>query len=111
MKLRLCPLQTVVLCFLQLVVLGIHAARAGSATWKASPTNGDWNTAANWTPTTIPNGVSDVATFGASNQTSVTASLSTEVSTIVFNPGASAFNIISRNRRSRSHDQRRGDYE
>src|SRR6476659_4446677 len=93
MKLPLCSLQTVVLGFLQLVIFSVHAAQAGSATWKSSPTNGDWNTTANWSPATIPNGASDVATFGASNQTSVAASLSTEVGAIVFNPGASAFNI------------------
>ena len=36
---------------------------AGSATRSASPATGDWNTAANWSPATVPNGASDVATF------------------------------------------------
>ena len=26
--------------------------------------SGDWNTAANWMPNTVPNGPSDIATFG-----------------------------------------------
>jgi hypothetical protein len=50
-------------------MLSIQTARAGSAMWKANPTSGDWNTAANWTPTTVPNGVSDTATFATSNTT------------------------------------------
>jgi hypothetical protein len=39
---------------------------AGSATWKSEPTSSDWNTASNGTPETVPNGSSDVATFGTS---------------------------------------------
>jgi hypothetical protein len=36
---------------------------AGSATWNSNADSGDWNTAANWTPATVPNGASDTATF------------------------------------------------
>ena len=43
---------------------------AGSATWATNPTSGDWNTAANWRPQTVPNATTDIATFGASNLTS-----------------------------------------
>jgi autotransporter-associated beta strand protein len=75
------------------VLLSLHSTRAGSATWNTSPTSGDWNTAANWTPATIPNGPSDIATFGSSSQTSLSLSAATEVSQIVFNSGASAFTI------------------
>jgi len=66
---------------------------AGSATWNLSPTSGDWNTAANWTPATIPNGSSDVATFAVSNTTGVALSATTQVNGIVFSPGASAYTI------------------
>jgi hypothetical protein len=66
-----------------------------SATWKASPATGDWNTASNWTPATIPNGPSDTATFASSNTTGVSLSASTEVNGIVFNAGASAFTITA----------------
>jgi autotransporter-associated beta strand protein len=67
---------------------------ADSATWNLNPTSSDWNTAANWSPNTVPNGPTDVATFGVSNTTEVTLSAtSTEVAEIVFNPGASTFNI------------------
>ena len=41
---------------------------AGSATWNLNPASGDWNTAANWTPATVPNDESDVATFGVSSR-------------------------------------------
>jgi autotransporter-associated beta strand protein len=67
---------------------------AGSATWNLNPTSGDWNTAANWTPNTVPNGLDDVATFGVSNQTGVSiSSVVTEVNEVIFNPGASAFTV------------------
>jgi hypothetical protein len=44
---------------------------AGSARWATKPTSGDWNTAANWTPQTVPNSETDVATFGKSNVTNL----------------------------------------
>src|SRR5438105_6967640 len=68
---------------------------AGSATWKTNPASTDWNTAANWTPRTVPNGPADVATFGSSNQTSVSLSAPVEVSALTFNAGASAFTITT----------------
>jgi hypothetical protein len=73
------------------------AAVAGSATWKSSPATGDWNTAANWSPATVPNGPSDIATFASSNVTTVTLSTNIEVGGITFNPGASAFTISGMN--------------
>ena len=77
-----------------LLVLAVHSF-AGSATWNLDPTSGDWNTAENWTPATVPNGPSDVATFAASsvNQVSFSAS-STEVAEVVFDATAtSSFNL------------------
>ena len=74
---------------------------AGSATWNLNPTNNDWNTAANWTPSTIPNTQADMATFGASNITSLTVGewsdgsgqTDTMVHGIVFAPGAASYTI------------------
>ena len=68
---------------------------AGSATWNLNPISGDWNTATNWTPATVPNGPSDVATFAASSMKQVTFSASpTEVAEVVFDSAAtSPFNI------------------
>lgn len=60
---------------------------------EANPATGDWNTASNWSPMTVPNAPSDTATFATSNQTNVSISADTEVSSIVFTPGASAFTI------------------
>ena len=68
---------------------------AGSATWNLNPTSNDWNTAANWTPMTIPNGTADIATFGVSSSTAVSISAKSEVASIVFNPGASAYTITT----------------
>jgi autotransporter-associated beta strand protein len=80
---------------LTLVLSTASSTFAGSATWKASPATDDWNTAANWTPPTVPNGPADTATFARSNQTGVFITLDTEVNGIVFKPRASAFTIAS----------------
>src|SRR5690348_12821628 len=82
-----------------LVVLLLSAAGpafAGSGTWSASPASGDWNTAANWSPTTVPNGPADIATFGSSSLTNISTSQDTAVNGIVFNPGASAYTVTIR---------------
>jgi autotransporter-associated beta strand protein len=71
--------------------LSIQSSFAGSATWKTSPATGDWNTASNWSPATVPNSSADTATFATSNKTAISASNS--VNGIVFNAGASAFTI------------------
>jgi autotransporter-associated beta strand protein len=71
----------------------LNAVYAGSATWNFNPTNGDWNTANNWTPATVPNGPSDTATFSSSGVTDVSISAGVEVDGIVFDSGAKAFTI------------------
>ncbi|HEY2799603.1 MAG TPA: autotransporter-associated beta strand repeat-containing protein [Chthoniobacterales bacterium] len=69
------------------------SALAGDATWLADPTNGDWNTAGNWMPKTVPNGAGQTATFAMSNQTSLTISADTEVGTIAYTTAADSFSI------------------
>jgi hypothetical protein len=69
-------------------VLAPILAHAGSATWELNPGAGDWNTAANWTPITVPNGPADVATFALSNTTNVSISANTEVNGITFTAAA-----------------------
>src|ERR1041384_2927389 len=76
-----------------LLLLFAVDAHAGSAIWNLNPVSGDWNTATNWTPATVPNGASDIATFAISSKTSVALSDNTLVNGIVFDPGASAFTI------------------
>src|SRR5438093_1240601 len=75
------------------LLLGLINLRAGSATWNLNPTSSDWDTAANWTPATVPDGRQDTATFGLSNTTSVSISDRTQVNGIVFENCASAFAI------------------
>ena len=76
--------------------LALQSSYAGNATWNLNPTSSDWNTAANWTPATIPNSSSDVATFGVSNTTSITLTeFDSITANVVFNPGASAFTITA----------------
>ena len=74
----------------------LNAVWADSASWNLNPTSGDWNTATNWTPQTVPNGPTDVATFAGSSITDLTFSTEmTEVAAIVFNSGGSSFNITA----------------
>jgi len=61
---------------------------ATNAEWDLDPISGDWNTADNWTPNGVPNGLADVATFGLSNTTEVSISANTEVNSIIFTAAA-----------------------
>src|SRR5213076_484638 len=64
-------------------------ARAQDATWLAAPATNDFNTAANWTPATVPTGT---AFFDTSNTTSLTFSNAfTVVGGWTFNVGAPAY--------------------
>ena len=82
-----------VLPFILLLVSCPGSAQAGSATWNQNPANGDWNTAANWTPRTIPNSLSAIATFATSSITDVSISADTQVGGIVFDQEAGTFTI------------------
>jgi len=80
-----------------LITLGLlpvpQSARAGSATWSADQANYDWNTAANWTPETVPNGPDDIATFYRSGTMSPIISSPVELWGLTFKRGASTFYI------------------
>ncbi len=75
------------------LLLSVEFSQAGSATWNLNPTTGDWNTATNWTPNTVPDGQADTATFSVSNHPAPSLSEPVQLSEIVFAPGASAFTI------------------
>jgi autotransporter-associated beta strand protein len=82
-----------------LTVAGVQSLHADDATWDLNPASNDWNTAQNWTPETVPNSTTAVATFGASNTTTVLCQQSADgyaqtfVGEIDFAPGASAYTI------------------
>ena len=78
-----------------ILLLSAQASHAASATWNLNPNSGDWNTAANWTPATVPGAAADTATFDLSNTSGVYLSANTQVNGIVFNAGASAFTITA----------------
>jgi autotransporter-associated beta strand protein len=88
---RLFPVICVFSCLL------VAHSFAGSAAWNLNPTSGDWNTAANWTPATVPNSSTDIATFDVSNTTAVSLSASVTLSGMVFDAGASAYTITAPN--------------
>jgi autotransporter-associated beta strand protein len=71
-----------------LIFLLTSLTYASSAQWDLDPTSGDWNTASNWTPMTVPNGSADTATFALSNTTAVSISANTEVNGITFTAAA-----------------------
>jgi autotransporter-associated beta strand protein len=95
---------TLIAAGLLLLLSSSGAVFAGSATWKVTPFNVDWNTAANWRPMVVPNGPDDTATFHFSKITDISIAHSqnplddtlTQVKGIVFEPGidgASAYTI------------------
>jgi len=73
-----------------LMLLLSAIAQAGSAQWDLNPKSGDWNTTANWTPITVPNGPANTATFDFSNTTNVSISANTEVNGITFTSAATS---------------------
>jgi autotransporter-associated beta strand protein len=67
---------------------------AGSATWATDPSSNDWNTATNWVPNTVPNSITDVATFGPSNLPNVSsANTNNYLDSAVFANGAPSYTI------------------
>ena len=80
---------------LPLMCLSLHAAQAGSATWKLDPVDGDWENPANWEEGMVPNGPDDIATLADSNELRISFSTDLEVSEIVFNAGRRRFTINS----------------
>ncbi len=84
-------MKTTLLIFLTITLaLDVYA---GSATWLLNAGDGNWNNASHWIPATIPNGPDDIATFDVSNTRVPSVFADTEVNSIVFNSGASAFTI------------------
>jgi autotransporter-associated beta strand protein len=77
------------------ILLAPKPARADSATWNLNPISNDWNTATNWTPATVPNSTTDVATFGASNTTSVSTSANVDLASLVFSAGTPSYTIAT----------------
>jgi autotransporter-associated beta strand protein len=67
-------------------------ASAMAQTWLSSPGSGDWNTAANWNPATIPNDQAAAVIFGTSNRNSVSLSSGVAVASITFN-GTTAYTL------------------
>jgi autotransporter-associated beta strand protein len=89
-------LRLAVLVGLFAALLGPLAAHGQNATWLG--TSGEFGTAANWSPPTVPTGI---ATFGASNTTTITIDFlaytgntgGATVSTLQFNLGAPAYSF------------------
>src|SRR6266446_8870223 len=74
-------------------LLAALPAHAQDATWLLNPGSGNFNTAANWTPATVPTGT---AFFGPSSQNNV--SISSAITTVggwTFNSGAPAYTFVN----------------
>ncbi len=77
------------------LIFSSQDAYAGSATWNLNPGTNNWNSSTNWTPNTIPNSTTDIATFATSNTTGISVTGTTSVSGMTFNAGASPFTITA----------------
>jgi autotransporter-associated beta strand protein len=88
--------RSIVLAVIMPIFFATGSAFAGSATWSTTPPNGNWNSAPNWSPMTVPKGPADIATFGSSSINHVSMSADTDVSEIVFNsvPHPTSFFIV-----------------
>jgi autotransporter-associated beta strand protein len=81
------------------IMAGACTLQGGSATWSLNPVNNQWNGAKNWTPTTVPYGENDIATFGTSNVNDVMLGVTPNgdagntLGGIVVGPGTSAYTI------------------
>ena len=91
-RLRL-PLLFVTVAMWLLLLSARNVAFAGSATWRHSPPQRQWQVATSWTPETVPNGPNDTATFAVSISDPSIFGVDIEVNGIVFDPGASDFTI------------------
>ena len=80
---------------LLLYLLSPDPVYAGSSAWSPNPTSNDWNTAANWMPTTVPQRPGDTTTFAVSNTTEIALSLFATVDSVVFEPNASSYTITA----------------
>jgi autotransporter-associated beta strand protein len=66
-------------------LLAASPATAQNAMWDLTPLSGDFNSNANWTPSTVPTGT---AGFGASSTTNLSINANTTVGGFTFNAGA-----------------------
>lgn len=74
------------------VLVAATTALAQDGTWLTTPVSGDFNTAANWSPASVPTGS---AFFGASNTTALSFSSPTTFGSWTFNAGASSYSFTS----------------
>src|SRR5258708_4962325 len=82
-------LRAVLLAFSALCVVAAPAL-AQDAPWLAAPGSGNFNTAANWTPATVPAGT---ASFGLSSTTGLSFSANTAIGGWAFKPGAPRYHF------------------
>jgi autotransporter-associated beta strand protein len=81
---------------LTLSLAALKTVYASSATWNLHPTSSNWNTAANWTPATVPNGPADIATFSPSSRSTVSlANVHIEVASLIFDTVATNYTILT----------------
>ncbi len=89
-KHRRVRLTAALLASTALLAAAWQPARAADATWLANPGSNDFNTGANWTGGTVPNGT---ASFDASTTTALTFSSGTTLGGLTFNAGAPAYSF------------------
>src|SRR5437762_4778789 len=91
----LCVRISALLFTVVMLSLSAPSIWAGSATWNSNPVDNQWYNPNNWTPATVPDGATDIATFGSTTQPAITISDSSDLLTVLngitFDSGASAY--------------------
>ena len=78
---------------LLLAVYLTSSAYGETITWLANPVSSDWNTAANWNPSVIPNAPGDIARFVTSSTPGIGISSDTGVGGVTFESAQTSFTI------------------
>jgi autotransporter-associated beta strand protein len=86
------PRHAAALLAFSVLLLAALPAAAQNATWNFNPGSGDFNTAANWNPATVPTGT---AFFGTSNTAALSFSANTTIGGWTFNAGASNYTFTN----------------
>ena len=76
-------MKTILTLAITVALVAAPTAFSGSAAWKRTPADGDWNNAANWLGDGPPNGPSDIATFNFSRLTNLSLSAPTTLDSLV----------------------------
>ena len=83
----------VLICGVGAAIL-LCASPAGAQTWVNSP-DGNWNTASNWSPASVPDSASANATFGASSVPVANLNADVDLDSLVLTSAAPSYTVVN----------------